>query len=86
MISVLAPQGINDATVMVIFLSFSFSMVLVPMIPGIEHPVPIRIGIKLFPDRPNFLNILSRINAILAMYPTSSRMDTSKNIVAITGK
>ena len=66
-ISVLAPQGIMDATVMVIRLSLSFSMVLVAIIPGTEQPVPTKIGIKDLPDRPNFLKTLSKIKAILAM-------------------
>ena len=47
MISVFAPQGMNDATMIVIFLSFSFSIVLVAIIPGTEQPVPIKIGIAL---------------------------------------
>ena len=74
MISVFAPQGIKEATIIVILLSLSFSIVLVAIIPGTEHPVPIKIGIKDFPDNPNFLKIRSKIKAILAMYPISSKI------------
>ena len=64
---VLAPQGINVVVMTVIRLSRSFSIVLEAMIPGIPQPVPIRIGINDFPERPNFLKILSITNAIRAM-------------------
>ena len=65
--SVLAPHGMKAATIIVILLSLSFSIVLVAMIPGTEQPVPIRIGMKDLPDRPNLRKILSSINAILDM-------------------
>lgn len=62
-----APQGMKLVTTTVMRRSFSFSMVRVAMIPGTEQPVPIRIGIKLLPERPNYLKILSKIKAIRDM-------------------
>ena len=53
---------------------------------GTEQPVPIKIGMKDFPDKPNFLKTLSRIKAILDIYPMSSRIAMNKNKAAITGK
>ena len=67
MIGILAPHGMKVDVIMVILLSFSFSIVLVAITPGIPQPVEISIGMKLFPERPNFLNILSITNATLAM-------------------
>ena len=52
---------------MVILRSLSFSMVREAMMPGTPQPVPISMGIKDFPDNPNFRKILSMINATLAM-------------------
>ena len=63
-----APHGINGVNSIVIRLSASDSMVLVAITPGIEQPVLISIGMKLLPDRPNFLNNLSMIKATLAIY------------------
>ena len=60
-----APHGMKEAVIIVILLSLSDSIVLVPIMAGTEQPVPIRIGMKDLPDRPNFLNTLSRIKAIL---------------------
>ncbi|MPN12241.1 hypothetical protein SDC9_159553 [bioreactor metagenome] len=74
-----APQGMKGVSMMVIFLSFSFSMVLVAMIPGTEHPVPISMGIKDLPERPNLLKILSMMKATLAIYPLSSSREMKKN-------
>ena len=82
-ISILAAQGINVARIIVILLSFSSSIVLHDIIAGTPQPVPITIGIKDFPDRPNLLNILSNINATLAMYPLSSSIESNKNKIAI---
>jgi hypothetical protein len=67
MIGSLAPQGINVVVMIVIRRSRSFSIVLEAMTPGIPQPVPIRIGIKDFPDRPNRRKILSRTKAIRAI-------------------
>ena len=64
---VLAPQGMNVVVMMVIRLSRSFSIVLEAITPGIPQPVPISIGIKDLPERPNFLKILSITKAIRAM-------------------
>ena len=62
-----APHGINGVSNIVIRLSASDSIVLVAITPGIEQPVPISIGMKLLPDRPNFLNSLSMMKATLAI-------------------
>ena len=78
-----APQGINVVVIIVIRRSLSFSIVRVAMIPGTPHPEPIRNGMKLFPERPNLRKILSMINATLAMYPQSSRIERKKNTIAI---
>ena len=68
-----APQGINVVVIIVIRRSLSFSIVREAMIPGTPQPVPTRIGINDFPERPNLLKILSMINAIRAMYPHASK-------------
>ena len=62
-----APQGINVVVIMVIFRSRSFSMVREAITPGTPQPVPMSMGIKDFPDRPNLRKIRSIINAILAI-------------------
>ena len=67
MIGNLAPQGTNVVVIIVILRSRSFSIVLDAIIPGTPQPLPINIGINDFPERPNFLKILSIINAILAI-------------------
>ena len=85
MIGSLAPQGINVVVIIVIFLSLSFSMVRDAIIPGIPHPEPINIGINDFPDKPNFLKILSMIKATLAIYPQLSRNARNKNNTNICG-
>ena len=64
---ILAPQGINVVVIIVILRSLSFSMVRDAMIPGTPHPLPINIGIKDLPESPNLRNILSMINATLAI-------------------
>ena len=63
----LAPQGINVVVIMVIRLSRSFSMVREAMIPGMPQPVPISMGMKDLPERPNLRKSLSRMNAIRAI-------------------
>ena len=60
-----APHGINVVVIIVIRRSRSFSIVLEAMTPGTPHPVPISIGIKDLPDKPNLRNTLSSTNAIL---------------------
>ena len=62
-----APHGMKVVVMIVILLSRSFSIVLEAMMPGIPQPVPMRIGMKDFPERPNLRKILSRTKAILAM-------------------
>ena len=66
-ISIFAAHGIKVASMIVILLSFSSSMVLVAIIAGTPQPVPTTIGINDFPESPNLLNILSNINATLAI-------------------
>ena len=62
-----APQGMKVVVIMVIRRSRSFSMVREAMMPGTPQPVPISMGIKDLPDRPNFRKIRSRTKAIRAM-------------------
>ena len=62
-----APQGINVVVMIVIRRSRSFSMVLDAIMPGMPQPVPISMGIKDFPDRPNLRNTRSRTKAIRAI-------------------
>ena len=82
---ILAPQGIKVVVIMVILRSLSFSMVRDAMIPGTPQPVPISMGIKDLPDRPNLRKILSMINATLAMYPQASRMHSMRKRTNIWG-
>ena len=63
----LAPQLKNGITLTVAVLSFSEAKVLVLIIAGTEQPKPIIIGINALPDKPNFLKILSKINATRAI-------------------
>ena len=67
MIGSLAPHGMNVVVIMVILRSRSFSIVLDAMIPGTPHPVPISIGMKDLPDRPNLRKIRSIMKATLAI-------------------
>ena len=55
------------------------------MIPGTPHPEEMRKGINDLPDSPNLLKILSMMNATLAIYPQSSRIDRQRNTHAICG-
>lgn len=64
---IFALHGMNVVVIIVIRLSRSFSIVREAMIPGTPHPVPISIGMKDLPERPNFLKIRSSTNAILAI-------------------
>ena len=73
MIGNFAPHGIKVVVMIVILRSRSFSIVLLAMIPGTPHPVPISIGMKDFPERPNLRKILSITKATRAMYPHPSR-------------
>ena len=49
---------------MVMRRSRSFSMVLDAMMPGMPQPVPMRIGMKDLPERPNLRKIRSSTKAI----------------------
>ncbi len=81
----LAPHGMKVVVMMVIRLSRSFSMVLEAMTPGTPHPVPISIGMKDLPERPNLRKIRSMINATRAIYPQSSRIARKMNRISIWG-
>ena len=67
MIGSFAPQGMNVVVMTVILRSRSFSMVREAMMPGTPQPVPMSIGMKDLPDRPNLRKIRSITNAIRAM-------------------
>ena len=62
-----APQGIKVVVMIVIRRSRSFSIVREAITPGIPQPVPINIGMKDLPERPNLRKIRSRTKAIRAM-------------------
>ena len=62
-----APQGMKVVVMIVIRRSRSFSMVREAITPGMPQPVPMSIGMKDLPDRPNFRKIRSRTKAIRAM-------------------
>ena len=64
---ILAPQGTKVVVMMVMRRSRSFSMVREAMTPGTPQPEPMSMGIKLLPERPNFLKIRSMMNATRAM-------------------
>ena len=80
-----APQGIKVVVIIVIRRSRSFSIVRDAMIPGIPHPVPINIGMKDLPERPNLRKIRSSTKAIRAMYPHASRNARSRKSTSICG-
>ncbi len=82
---IFAPQGIKQVVMMVIFLSLSCSMVRDAITPGIPQPVDTSMGMKLLPERPNFLKILSMMKAIRDIYPTSSKMARNTNKMSIWG-
>ena len=54
---ILAPHGINVASIAVVLRSRSFLMVRYAMIAGIPQPVPMIIGITDLPERPTLLKI-----------------------------
>ena len=62
-----APQGMKVVVMIVIRRSRSFSMVREAITPGMPQPVPISIGMKDLPDRPNLRKIRSRTKAIRAI-------------------
>ena len=77
---ILAPQGINGASITVAMRSLSFLIVLLAIIPGTVQPTEITKGITDFPDRPTFLKIGSKTTDALAMYPQSSNKEIRKYI------
>ena len=60
-------------------------MVLEAITPGTPHPVPINIGIKDLPERPNLRKIRSMINATRAIYPQASKNARKINNTNICG-
>ena len=81
-----APHEKNGMTRIVAVRSFSSASVLALIIAGTEQPKPMIIGINALPERPKRRNILSRMNAIRAIYPLSSRIEKNRNNVRIGGK
>ena len=63
----LAPQGTIVVVIIVMRRSDSFSMVFVAMMPGTPHPELMSMGMKLFPESPNFLNTRSMTKATRLM-------------------
>ena len=66
-IGALAPQEKQVINLIVLFFSLSSSNVLVAIIAGTLQPKPVNIGMKALPDKPNFLNALSKIKATRAI-------------------
>ena len=81
----LAPQGMNVVVMMVMRRSRSFSMVRDAITPGMPQPVPMSIGMKDLPERPNLRKIRSSTKAIRAMYPQASRKARNRNRTSICG-
>ena len=67
MMGILAEQGMKVVVIMVILRSRSFSMVREAMTPGTPQPVPMSMGMKLLPDRPNLRKMRSMMKAMRAM-------------------
>ena len=67
MMGVLAPHGMNVVVMMVMRLSFSFSIVRVAMMPGTPQPMETSMGMKDFPERPNLRKMRSMMKATRAM-------------------
>ncbi len=63
----LALHGIKVVVKIVILLSLSVSTVREAITPGIPQPLPMSIGIKDLPDKPNLRKILSMIKAMRAI-------------------
>ncbi len=82
----LAEHGMNVVVIAVILRSLSLSIVRDAIIPGTPHPVPMRMGMNDFPDRPNLLKTRSITKAILAMYPLSSNITRRTNSTSIWGR
>ena len=67
MIGSLAEQGMKVVVMTVIRRSRSLSIVREAMTPGTPQPVPISIGMKDLPERPNLRKTRSRTKAMRAM-------------------
>lgn len=80
-----ALHGINGTSTDVIFLSSSFSIILLDIIPGTLHPEPIINGIIAFPLNPIFLKMLSSKKAILDIYPVASNIEIHVNKIVSCG-
>ena len=80
-----APQGIKVVVMIVILRSRSLSIVLDAITPGTPHPLPINIGMKDFPERPNLRKIRSMMNATRAIYPQLSKKARKINNTNICG-
>ena len=81
-----APQLKKGITLTVASFSFSSARVLVLIIAGTEQPKPIIIGINALPESPNLRRARSKMKAILAIYPLSSKIEKNKNNTKICGK
>ena len=57
----------NVVVMMVMRLSFSFSIVRVAMMPGTPQPMETSMGMKDFPERPNLRKMRSMMKATRAM-------------------
>ena len=66
-------------------LSRGESIILQPIIPQALQPNPIQVVSACFPCAPHLLKELSKLNAILGKYPTSSRKVKSGKNIAIGG-
>ena len=83
---ILAPQGINGASIAVALRSRSLRIVRLAIIPGTAQPTVITNGITDLPERPTFLKIGSRTTATLDIYPQSSKSAIKKYITITRGK
>ena len=80
-----APHGINVVVIIVIRLSFWFSIVRLAIMPGTPQPVPTRTGMNDFPESPKRRNTRSRMNAMRDIYPQDSSHARKKNRMSICG-
>ena len=78
-------QGTKLLVKIAINLSLGESIILQPVTPQALQPKPMHIVRDCFPCAPHFLKALSRLNAILGKYPTSSIKVKSGKKMAIGG-
>ena len=78
-------HGIKLFVISAINLSRGESIILQPITPQALHPKPMHIVRACFPCAPQFLKILSKLNATLGKYPTSSKKVKSGKNIAIGG-